>query len=304
VSDEMEQLVFAGSIPLEEPGTFQTISLIGSITSAGFQGYYLAGLGTEVWFGSLTGLFRRGALPGPRVPRDRDCGNLLWTDESNYGSGVGRMRIRIEKYERCVKYYFMDTTQTPPQPIQAFPGVVKPDATTVRGGVTVTAFNDAVINVTVKNTAQKHCGELKVFTIEGCTNSRVVQHVKETRSIIRPDGTVAGTNGHNWMQDGPDPFAGTIPNQNAAMDMPGVDPATAQNNPNYQALGDGYRIKVEQWFETFFYCDGNLIGWYSWKQEIQFPVKGGVVGKGIPYPSKPVWHDAGSAVSQSGGENL
>jgi hypothetical protein len=250
------------------------------------------------------------------------CGKFLWRDEFTFritGASPGsteRVRVKVEVYEKCTRVTFLSTEEG--HAVISGPIEIKPDGSSpwTKEGKTVTAFDIPLDNQLIGKTGDKkdnkRSGEIKVFTVSGCKNPRIVQYYVKKSTLTYQDGKKEEESEPQtgWKLDGGDPFPSSLKPKDAAggtpadtggiLDVPGVSIDGLNNEELIKKLkshGDGTAELTIEWkFETFFYCDGKLIGWTSKGMTLKasWKVKDGKVDPAAvekPTLDAPKWHD-------------
>jgi hypothetical protein len=302
------------------------IALMLDVNAEGASGDALVVAGDSTVIGQVSGVWiayqQDDAIQAQERNKDKDkqknCGKLLWTEEFDIkGHGPdgakpsGRNRVRTEVYERCVKVTHLDRTTTPPGALEGSPIVIEPDGKKKKDNAEVTAFDSPISNKKVKGgePSIRVTGEIKFFHVSGCKKYEFRQFRKVTKNSIFPeDPSENSTNIEmKWQADGKQqgPNLGPHDGQAGFLDIPSQQPPEVEKKIKKMSELYGKPIIMQRLyeFETFFYCDGKLIGWYYWAHTASYELKKGVLGTGVGklIPEKPVWTDIGGT-SKSGGE--
>lgn len=250
------------------------------------------GINSNIWSLNVGGfstyfLMQQQAGPGGVVQQGQKqedpCGKFLWkkteTISSTVLNGVVITVYDIEVYEKCVKITSKDKST----------GNILETKTVQRDGnwpgSPVSTYNEKVKDLKVSGNGITRTGEIKMMTVEKPTNNckdlKIVQTVKSSQDVKFANGQTRNMSNKNWIIDGANPYPSTITpvgtNQVGMIDIPSVSNLDEFNTAkdNSRAIvgnGGSAEFTITNQFETFFYCDGVLIGWISWDTKYSFTV--------------------------------
>jgi hypothetical protein len=177
------------------------------------------------------------------------------------------------------------------------------------GGVTVTAGKLPLSGAPVGT--DRRSGMLRIFRVTGCQKPSVTQYVTCSKHFTAPEGdpnatTPEGGYDRPWDIDTADPYPGAIVDGGIVIssDIPAVYESVMEEADAQNPIPPGTTITYTWRFETFFRCDGVLIGWVAWGLTVVF-TKGadGKFTRGAPQVDPPQFHGPGDYSQSAGNPN-
>jgi hypothetical protein len=154
-----------------------------------------------------------------------------------------------------------------------------------------------IANQPVGTTQEKRSGQFRVFYVEGCKKSKVVQYAWGARKFKPPPGDPSASVPQDitdpWHLDGADPYPGAQANGDDVIssDIPASYQSLIEADASVRSLPKGATVTDYWVLETFFYCDGALIAWVTWGGSVTFTMgDGGKLTADEPKIDAPKFH--------------
>ena len=176
-----------------------------------------------------------------------------------------------------------------------------------KGGVTVIPLSQPLASSPVGEN-EKRSGQVRIFYITGCTDAKVVQYVKSTKTF-KPspsdkNAKMPGDVVNDWHLDTADPYPGAKKNDDGDMissDIPAAYKSEVASPADVKKLPKGATVTWTWILETFVYCDSKLLAWITWGGSVTFTMgDDGKLTPGAPTVDPPKLHGP-DEVSQSAG---
>ncbi len=286
------------------------ISLIGCVEEERIEGYLVGVFASDnaVFSGSFGGsnILRQEAQP------QEGCGYLLWTQYLQMRLARRLTHVRIIRYQRCVKVEYLDPQLGPQNP----PSVVtlSEDLGKSLGDNKWVLVYDGKEENSPKvgsdgNPISGTFGEIKYIAVQGCQQTKTVQFIHQTLTIIRHGQTPTSSEVVPWTLEPHVPFSAPVvppflTDEGVKFDIPNVNMDAVQTGFSPQPAGTIVVIQFE--FETFVCCDGQLAGYVSWGYSNTFVVgSNNVHSKTVVTLTKPTWvaHDPSNPSPRAGQVN-
>ena len=305
-----ETWLFASSLVGEARPASLNISI--SWTKNRGTGSFAIARGRRNGGGRLKALLRQEQGDGPAKDEDalaKKCGKFISRTSFTNEDPEGKHKTQwvLLHFQKCDFLKQIDDDEEP------IGGTVEPKrdgtgAPFTKGGVTVTPLSLSLNSSPVGKTTEKRSGQVRIFYISGCKNTRVVQYVKSGVTFQPPEtdknAKMPKDSNNDWHLDIADPYPGAIVNDNGdtvVSDIPAAYESEVAQAANVKSLPKGATATYTWELETFIYCDGNLLLWLSWGGSVVFTMgDDGKLTPGAPSVDPPKQHGPDEA-SQSDG---
>jgi len=310
-SETTETWRFASTLVGES--TPATLNIIVSWTKNKGTGSFAIARGRRKGGGRINALLRQD--PDAKQAKDeedafdKECGKLVSTTTFTNEDPGGKHKTQwlLHHFERCDFLRQIDDDEKPiGRPVE--PKHDGAGAPFTKGGVTVTPLSLPLNSDLVGKTTEKRSGQLRIFYVTGCKKSRVVQYVKSGVTFKPPESDknakMPKDSGNDWHLDSADPYPGALVNKNGdtvVSDIPAAYESEVADAADVKSLPKGATAAYTWQLETFIYCDGSLILWFSWGGSVIFTMgDNGKLTPGAPSVDPPKQHGLDEA-SQSDG---